>query len=448
MVTQRRRQFLRAGLLGLGGLAGCVGPGGPASSRTEPADDTGPSPPSPDESPDQSLASLELTGDPVADGFTAPVDVLAPRPDEYFVADQAGVVTRIGPEGESRPVLDVRDRMVSVSGYDERGLLGLALHPDYDGDGRLFVRYSAPRRPGTPENFSHTFVLAEFAVRDGSVDEGSERTVLEIPQPQSNHNAGAVTFGPDGYLYVAVGDGGAGGDRGRGHVDDWYDAVEGGNGQDVTENLLGSILRLDVDDAPSGEPYGIPDDNPLAGESGLDEHYAWGFRNPWRFSFGPDGRFFVADVGQSEFEEVNLVERGGNYGWNVREATHCFDASDCPTETADGRPLADPIIEYPHGGSDVSGVSVIGGYLYDGASIPALDGRYVFADWRANGRLFVASERDRDRWPVRAVPIVGEDVGQNVLAFGRTTAGELLACTTERGGVSGESGVVHQIRER
>ena len=446
MVPQRRRQFLRAGVLALGGLAGCVGPSGSASPETESGtgDGTGAGPT--DGQSNHSLDSLELRTEPVADGLTAPVDVAVPRPTEYFIADQAGTVSRIGSDGERETVLDVRDRMVNVGGYDERGLLGLALHPDYDGDGRLFVRYSAPRRDGTPENYSHTFVLAAFQVSEGTVDPSSERTVLEIPQPQSNHNAGAIAFGPDGYLYVAVGDGGAGGDQGRGHVDDWYDAVDGGNGQDITDNLLGSILRLDVDDVPSGDAYGIPDDNPLVDEPGLDEQYAWGFRNPWRFSFGPAGRFFVADVGQNEFEEVNVVERGGNYGWNVREATQCYSASECPSETPDGDPLLDPVIEYPHGGAEVSGVSVIGGYLYDGASIPDLQGRYVFADWRASGRLFVASERESERWPVQTVPINGDDFGSNVLSFGRMPDGELLVCTTDGGGVSGDSGVVHRIR--
>jgi glucose/arabinose dehydrogenase len=211
----------------------------------------------------------------------------------------------------------------------------------------------------------------------------------------------------------------------------------------VTENLLGSILRIDVGTG-GDSPYAIPEDNPLVGGDGLDEQYAWGFRNPWRFSFGPDGRLFVADVGQNEYEEVNVVERGGNYGWNVREATHCFGADDCPTETPDGDPLIDPIIEYPHEGREVSGISVIGGYLYDGTDVPALRGRYVFADWRADGQLFVAREREDDLWSVTAVPVTG-DIGSNVLSFGRTTDGELLVCTTDAGGVSGNSGAVHRI---
>jgi glucose/arabinose dehydrogenase len=253
-----------------------------------------------------------------------------------------------------------------------------------------------------------------------------------------------VTFGPDGYCYVGTGDGGAANDQGTGHVDDWYDAVAGGNGQDVTENLLGSILRIDVDSETADRNYAIPDDNPLVDGSGLPEQYAWGFRNPWRFSFGPDGRFFVADVGQNLYEEVSIVERGGNYGWNVMEGTHCFKADSCPDETPDGDPLLDPVIEYPHEGEGVTGITVIGGYLYDGDALPELQDRYVFADWRAGGELFVATEREDGLWPLQSVPVAGE-FGTNVLSFGRDTDGEVLVCTTEVGGVEGETGAVYRL---
>jgi glucose/arabinose dehydrogenase len=450
MQRSSRRRFVQTGLLIGVGLAGCATPGDESDAET----DTGTGGTGPDEAaagsdgtpPTDALADLELGVETLASGFTSPVGVSVPTAGTVYVVDQPGQLYRVTDGGDPEVVLDVRDRVVDVSGYDERGLLGVAFHPEFDGSGRVFLRYSAPRREGTPESYSHTFVLSSFQVNDGSFAPDSERTVLEIPQPQSNHNAGSVAFGPDGHLYVGVGDGGGANDQGTGHVDDWYDAVPGGNGQDVTENLLGSILRIDVD-TDGDTPYAVPDDNPLVDGDGLDEQYAWGFRNPWRFSFGPDGRLFVADVGQNEYEEVTVVERGGNYGWNVREATHCFGAEDCPEETPDGDPLIDPIIEYPHGGAEVSGISVIGGYLYDGADVPALDGRYVFADWRADGRLFVARERDDGLWPVTAVPVADDSFGSNVLSFGRTTAGELLVCTTDAGGVSGSSGAVHRVRE-
>jgi len=361
----------------------------------------------------------------VASGFAAPLGVIADG-DALLVADQVGVVYRATGDGK-QSVLDLRDRIVPLSGYEERGLLGIALRDD-----TLYVRYSAPRRAGTPENYDHTFVLSAFD-RDGDgFDPASERTILEIPEPQANHNAGDLAFGPDGYLYVGVGDGGGANDQGNGHVDDWYDANPGGNGQDVTENLLGSIVRIDVSTAP----YSVPDDNPLVGREGLDELYAWGLRNPWRFSFD-EGDFYAADVGQSSWEEVNLVEKGGNYGWNVREGKHCFRQSSCPTETPDGAPLVDPVIEYPHSGRDVSGIAVIGGYVYRGTALDAWRGEYVFADWNPKGRVFVATPGE---WTTRPEPVDG--LGAHVLAFGRDSAGELLACTTERTTPSGETGRV------
>ena len=432
MNTPTRRQLLATTGLSLAALAGC-GSDTPTGTPTNAA-------PTEAEQADTPLSSLALGGTELVTGLSNPVDVAVPG-EEFYIADQAGEVTYLDGEGATpTTAIDLTDRMVSPGG--ERGLLGVAIHPDYDGTGRVYLRYSAPRRSGTPSDYSHTFVLSEFAVSEGTIDPDSERTLLEIPQPQSNHNAGAITFGPDGYLYVAVGDGGAGNDQGTGHVEDWYDAVDGGNGQDITANLLGSILRIDVDSQSSRRPYGIPEDNPLVGEDGLDEQFAWGFRNPWRMSFGPEDRLFVADVGQASYEEVNVVERGGNYGWNVREGAHCFRADSCPTTGPDGEPLVDPITEYSREDDGVSGVSVIGGYLYDGDAIPTLRGRYVFADFVTDGRLFVATESEG--WATTTVPING--IGANVLAFGRTPAGELLVCSTDGGGLGGSSGAVHRLR--
>ncbi|WP_276271620.1 PQQ-dependent sugar dehydrogenase [Haloarcula litorea] len=436
MDTPTRRRFLRAGGLGLAALAGCGRQGDGQDGSTETVTGT----------EDPGLAALELGAETVATGFTSPVNVVTTGPSTHYVVDQIGVVSAVR-DGERTAALDLRDRMVDVGGYDERGLLGMAVHPAFDGGGRVYLRYSAPLRDGMPDGYSHTFVLSEFRLADGTVDPASERVLLEIPQPQSNHNAGSVAFGPDGYLYVGVGDGGGANDRGRGHVADWYDAVAGGNGQDVTENLLGSILRIDVDrEGDGGRPYGVPADNPLVGTEGLPEQYAWGLRNPWRFSFGPDGDFFVADVGQSRYEEVNVVEAGGNYGWNVREGTACFGADSCPSETPDGTELSGPIVQYPHSGGPVSGVSVIGGYRYAGSDLPELQMRYVFADWRAEGDLFIATDSGAEQWPVTTVPVSGEDVGPMVLSFGETGEGELLVCTTERGRVSGSTGAVNRLR--
>ncbi|SFR45482.1 PQQ-dependent sugar dehydrogenase [Halogeometricum limi] len=446
-----RRRVLAAGFATvLSGLAGCSsaptsGDDGTDDETARTGGETGTS-----DGPADASVAVER----VAEGFVSPVDFYAPAgTDRRFVVDQPGAIYEVTADGaRDAPYFDVRDRVVDLNGYDERGLLGVAPHPEFAENGRLFVRYSAPRRQGTPNNYSHTFVLSEFTVdpeaRTASVDD--ERTLLEIPQPQSNHNAGAVGFGPDGYLYVATGDGGGGGDSGTGHVDDWYDAVSGGNGQDVTENLLGSILRIDVDSEGDGRPYGIPEDNPLVGRDGLDEQYAWGFRNPWRFSFdvrgSDDWDLYVADVGQNEYEEVSIVENGGNYGWNVREATHCFRANDCPTTTPDGDPLVDPVIEYPHSGDGASGIAVVGGYVVRGDSLPELTGAYLFADWRTGGRLFAADPgAETTPWPVAEVPFAGDaKPGSFLTAFGRD-GDDLYVLTTGVRGITKNSGELFRL---
>jgi glucose/arabinose dehydrogenase len=414
----KRRQFLAAAALS--GLAGCgVLPGERVEGRTLPG------------RPDS--VGLET----LATGLSGPLDVaFAPDADRRYVAEQPGTVRVHGSDGlRSSPLLDLRDSV--VTGF-EQGVLGIALHPDFADTRRLFVRYSAPSRPGTPDGYSHTFVLSEFRVTaDGrSVVDGSERTVMEISQPQANHNAGAIVFGPDGYLFVAVGDGGAGGDQGRGHVDDWYDGVGGGNGQDVTENLLGSILRIDVGERRGG--YTVPGDNPLVGRAGLDEQYAWGFRNPWRLAV--DGEtLYAGDVGQSRFEELDVVEGGGNYGWNVKEGTHCFEAASCPDTTPggvrEGERLRDPVIEYPHSGDPVSGISIIAGNVYRGSAIPGLEGSYVFGDYQAEGELFVAEPANSGLWETGTLAVTDGDAGrlEQVLSFGRED-GELYVLGTGTGG--------------
>lgn len=445
-----RRRFLRwAGGAFLAGLAGCGGTGdAPASTRTP----TG----TPTTTPDRPGVGT----DRVAGGFTAPTDVAFPAGvDRGFVADQPGYV--YATDRPAEPFLDLTDRVIDLrSGPDERGLLGLAPHPDFASNGRLFVRYSAPTRSSTPPGYSHTFVLSEFTV-DPTAERAAadERTVLEIPQPQPNHNAGALAVGPDGHLFVGVGDGGGAGDVGRGHAEDWYERIRGGNGQDLTENLLGSILRLDVSPA---EGYAVPDDNPLVGSAGLDEQWAWGFRNPWRFSVdsaaSDDGvALLVADVGQARYEEVSRVVAGENYGWNVHEGTSCFDPAapdeepaGCPSHTLAGGQLRDPVIEYPHPGVEddptATGIAVVGGYRYDGP-IDEFDGRYVFADWRADGRLFVAEPTDEGLWPLSTVRIRGESVAPFVRAFGRDPDGRLYVLTSRRGGVEGSTGALHRLVE-
>ncbi|WP_010612619.1 PQQ-dependent sugar dehydrogenase, partial [Halococcus hamelinensis] len=388
--------------------------------------------------------------DRIAGGFEVPTAFAAPPGDgRRFVVDLPGQIYVHTDDGlREEPFLDVGDRLAELTA--ERGLLGIAFHPDFGTNRRFFLRYSAPLADDAPDEFSHTEVLAEFTMdEDGEqADPDSERVLLAIDEPTPYHNGGAITFGPDGYLYASYGDGGSPRDMGPGHAEDWYDANGGGNGQDVTENLLGSVLRLDVDSRDGEKAYGIPENNPLVGEEGLDEHYAWGFRNPWRMGFS-DGELYVADVGQSRYEEVDRVVKGGNYGWNVREGTHCFgteNVSDVPEECPDstppdvrgGEPLRDPVVEYPHQrDGEFVGISVVGGYLYENDAIPELQGKYVFGDYSRKGNprgsLFAAIPTEDGQWDFSELQVEGAEGGAvegYLIAIGRDETGELYALTS------------------
>jgi len=429
-----RRQLLGA----LGALAfpfaGCQDGGGERQTPTpvtdRPADAA-------------ALSDLSVGLSTVVEGLVAPIGLEEPVDGRRFLVDQAGRIHLLT-GGARHTFLDLTDHVEASRGYEERGLLGLAFHPAFASNGRFYLRYSAPTDGSTPAGYSHVSVLSEFEVDPHSTtaDPDTERRLLTVPQPQPNHNGGDVLFGPDGYLYVGLGDGGGAGDAGLGHVEDWYDPVSGGNGQDVTENLLGSVLRIDVDDCADGTGYAVPEDNPLVGSEGLDEHYAWGFRNPWGLSFGPAGNLYVADAGQHGPEEVN-VERGGNYGWNVREGTRCVGGDSCPT-AADGTPLSPPVVEYSEGGGEVSGISIVGGYLYDGAGLSSLDGLYVFADWRVTDELYAARPTGGGLWETAPVSVDG-DLKPHALGFGCDAEGELYLCTNQRGRLRGTSGTVYRL---
>jgi glucose/arabinose dehydrogenase len=446
--NMNRRQFLSSTTVAVTGLAGCSAPGGSDGNGGDEADGS--------ETREDGLAGLpEAVGlETLATGLDGPLDV-AFVDSRRYIAEQGGtILVHEGGSLRPEPLLELRG---AIEAGGEKGLLGIAVHPE--NDRRLFVRYSAPSRPGTPPEYSHTFVLSEFRLTEDreSVRSDSERTVMEIPQPQSNHNAGDIAFGPEGYLYVAVGDGGAGGDQGRGHVSDWYDRVEGGNGQDVTENLLGSILRIDIDADPDRPPlggnpgdyganagYAVPMDNPLVGTDGLDEQFAWGLRNPYRMAFDGEN-LYAGDVGQSGYEEIDHIEAGGNYGWNVKEGRHCYAAEECPDRTPPdvrgGELLYEPVVEYPHSGAPVSGISVIGGNIYRGSTLPSLDGLYVFGDFRAGGELFVAEPTEGGEWPKTVLSVSEKDAGklERVRWLGRHD-GEMYVA-----GIGSDGGGVHRL---
>ena len=425
----------------------------------------------------RSESGPDVALEPIAEGLTQPLSIEFPAKDLRYIADKSGVVFLHDSDGiRKRPLLDIRKRMLEEITSWEQGLVGMTIHPEFSRNRKLYVRYSAPLREEYPSNFSHTFVLSEFRATEDlrHADPDTERILLELPQPGKFHQAGGIAFGPEGYLYVTVGDGGGpadsvfGGfrDAGLGHAEDWYWVNKGGNGQDVSENLLGSILRIDVDRRENGRPYGIPDDNPLAGQKGLNEHYAWGFRNPYQLSFDSD-RLFVGDVGHGDYEEVNIVEKGGNYGWNVREGPMCYNANSglrghsrflhldslpfCPDSTTNGDPLIDPVITYPHtrDGKQV-GSSVIGGYVYRGNNVESLRNQYVFGDavrGESGGMVFVADETDESPWPIERVSISGSESGEvnaAVLSFGRDPSGELYLLTTR---FAEGTGSVYRITE-
>ena len=408
--------------------------------------------------------------DQVATGLTAPVDLDAPDDGtgRLFVTDQIGLIRVIDSKNNllENPLLDLREQLVSInSNYDERGLLGMAIHPDFSNNGRFFVYYSAPLREGGPAGWNHTSILSEFNVSETDpnlADPNSESVIMEIDQPQGNHNSGAIAIGPDGYLYVPLGDGGGANDTGTGHAADWYEANAGGNGQDNEENMLGSILRIDIN---NGDPYVIPEDNPEISEN-YPEIWAFGFRNPYRMAFDPGGEneLFVGDAGQNLWEEVSIVESGGNYGWNVREGTHCFSSdqpgnaeaiTDCPTVDPQGNPLIDPIIEFrnsshPDGGL---GTSVVGGVVYRGENLRVWDGRYVFGQWSTgfatpDGDIFVATRPEEGLWDFEKVQIAEREsnkLGEYILGFGQDANGEVYVLTSQSAGPNGSTGSVYRL---
>jgi glucose/arabinose dehydrogenase len=319
-----------------------------------------------------------------------------------FVIEQPGLI-RVIQDGALRPepFLNITARVQSGG---ERGLLGLAFHPAYRSNGRYYVNYTRVPDGGT--------IVAEYTVsQNPNVSQQRERVLLFVPQPYPNHNGGMIAFGPDGFLYVGLGDGGSAGDP-----------------QNRAQNpgeLLGKMLRIDVNRSDRGLPYAIPADNPHAAGGGRPEIFASGLRNPWRFSFDRrTGELWAADVGQHSWEEIDIVRRGGNYGWRIMEGNHCFNPPQgCPTAG-----LVPPVAEYATGKD--GRCSITGGYVYRGARIPSLVGTYVYGDY-CSGEIFGLSGG-------RAQLLVSSRL--RITSFGEDEAGELY--------VAGHNGTIHRLVAR
>jgi len=308
---------------------------------------------------------------------------------DWYVVEKGGTIERVSGEGlkaKRQLFVDLRDRV--EAGPNEAGLLGMAFHPDFATNGEVFLSYTRAN--------PLTSVLSRFVSHDGglTLDPASEAVILTVPQPYSNHNGGQIAFGPDGYLYYGLGDGGSAGDP-------------QGNGQN-TDTLLGAMLRLDV----GGDlPYAIPADNPFADGGGRPEIYAWGLRNPWRWSFDrQSGELWVGDVGQNEWEEIDRVRKGDNLGWNRWEGSHCYAADSC---LATG--VVMPVVDYSHS----LGCSVTGGYVYRGKALPWLQGRYLYGDF-CSGRIWeLDSENTREGARILLLS------GKRIASFAQDRVGEL-----------------------
>lgn len=343
----------------------------------------------------------------VASGFVNPLGIVAANDatNRLFVVEQRGTI-RILQNGSvlATPFVDIQSRLEDGG---EKGLLGLALHPQFAQNRRFFVNYTTRRLTGGLQS-----VIAEYQVSptDPNRADLAERILLTVNQPFDNHNGGQLAFGPDGFLYIALGDGG--------------DAGDPLNRAQNLRVLLGKILRIDVNgNNSSNGQYGIPTDNPFAnGVNGEPEIWAFGLRNPWRFSFDSNGgRLFAGDVGQNSFEEVDIITRGGNFGWRIMEGAHCFS----PPSGCDQTNLILPIAEYGHS----EGSAVIGGFVYRGSAIPQLQGSYIFGDLTSHAiwRLVEASPT----W-TRTTLIPG---APTISSFGQDQAGELYVLDFDNGTV-------------
>jgi glucose/arabinose dehydrogenase len=345
----------------------------------------------------------------IVEGIQAPTALVFPTPNIGWVAEQTGKI-RLIRDGKLTDivVLDTKNKMVRVgSGYEEQGLLNIAIHPKFATNHKFYVFYSrttANINPANNRKFQHNDVVVEYKLLPNSelADTASARVILSQDKPDGNHNGSGIVFGADGYLYVTFGDGGGQHDQ-HGPI---------GNGQDMN-TWLGKVLRVNVD---ATDTYTVPSDNPFVGKAGVKpEIWASGFRNPYRITLDRESKqLFIGEVGQDLWEEVDILEKGANYGWRVVEGNHCHN----PTTGCDFTGYTPPIAEYHHS----EGVSVLGGYVYNGQQLPNLKGKYIFGDW--TGPVWYL-QKAGNGWARGKVTLKNFPRAGKITGWGEDQAGEL-----------------------
>jgi glucose/arabinose dehydrogenase len=371
---------------------------------------------------DEVAPSLTLNAKEVIAGLQAPIDMAFPGNGDILVAEQAGKI-RLVKDGKlvETPLLDISSKIVKTMPVDVRGLLGFTIHPKFNSNHKIYVFYSAPKREPTSD---HKDVIAEYTLSgDGTtVDPNSGRILFTTDEPGQGDNGGGLKFGPDGYLYIAMGDGGGGGDK-HGPI---------GNGQNMN-TLLGKILRINVN---SDSTYTVPRDNPFVGKEGVrPEIWAYGLRNTWRFSFDKTSKqLFTCDVGEGMWEEMDIIEKGGNYGWRMIEGNHCFN----PKVDCDFTGTIKPIAEYDH----KSGVCVIGGYVYNGKQLPAIKGKYFFADW--TGPIYYIEKKGAE-WQRGKVTLQNYPANLKITSWGEDPSGEIYVITNGGTLLADVKGAIYKV---
>jgi glucose/arabinose dehydrogenase len=358
----------------------------------------------------------------IADGLQAPLDMVFIGNNEFLVAEQGGKIKLVkNGKVNDAPVLDISSKLTKLQLSDVRGLLGFAIHPKFKSNHKIYVFYSAPK---SADNTDHKDVIAEYTLpadwSTANIESG--RILYATDNPGQGDNGGCMKFGTDGYLYISMGDGGGGGDK-HGPI---------GNAQNMN-TLLGKILRIDVN---SDFAYSIPKDNPFVGKADVKpEIWAYGLRNPWRFSFdSKTNQLITSDVGEGAWEEVDVIEKGGNYGWRMVEGNHCFN----PREDCDFTGTIKPVAEYDHR----YGICIIGGYIYNGKQLADQKGKYFFADW--TGPIYYI-EKKGDTWQQGKVELQNYPSDLKITSWSEDQAGELYLITNGGNLLSEVKGAIYKI---